>query len=117
MVQSPLLSAGDRGGVGDSRFQRGDPSARCMVLAFDDGQVAVRDRSGVDTDVGGTVQKVSGGCVVTIDRPVASVAVTAASRDRCDTPSVTHTRDRVCASIGSAFHSRTFQCFGRVSAN
>ena len=89
-----------------------------MVLAFDDCQVAVRDRSGVDTDVGGTVQKVSGGRVVTtIDLPAASVAVTAASRDRCDTPSVTHTRDRVCASIGSAFHSRTFQCFGRVSAN
>jgi len=89
-----------------------------MVLAFDDCQVAVSDRSGVDTDVGGTVLKVSGGRVVTtIDRPVASVAVTAAGRDRCDTPSVTQTRDRVCASIGSAFHSRTFQCFGRVSAN
>ena len=89
-----------------------------MVLAFDDCQVAVSDRSGVDTDVGGTVQRVSGGRVVTtIDLPAACVAVNAASRDRCDTPSVTHTRDRVCASIGSAFHSRTFQCFGRVSAN
>ena len=89
-----------------------------MVLAFDDCQAAVRDRSGVDTDVGGTVQRVSGGRVVTtIDLPAASVAVTAASRDRCDTPSVTRTRDRICASIGSAFHSRTFQCFGRVSAN
>jgi len=89
-----------------------------MVLAFDDCQVAVRDRSGVDTDVGGTVLKVSGGRVVTtIDLLAASVAVSAARRDRCDTPSVTRTRDRVCASIGSAFHSRTFQCFGRVSAN